>query len=116
MSDAATLAGAGLLYTMLVMWATQPPYTCALMPDRARQLNLGHSVDREHLDNDARHARADARSLNPTAQPDAFRTEHHPSKFLPTSSPRSVADSSTPRASFRALRFASQRLTRQTLR
>jgi hypothetical protein len=54
MSDAATLAGAGLLYTMLVMWATQPPYTCALMPDRARQLNLGHSVDREHLDNDAR--------------------------------------------------------------
>jgi hypothetical protein len=54
MSDAATLAGAGLLYTMLVMWATQPPYTCALIPDRARQLNLGHSVDREHLDNDAR--------------------------------------------------------------
>jgi hypothetical protein len=54
MSGAATLAGAGLLYTMLVMWATQPPYTCALIPDRARQLNLGHQVDREHLDSDAR--------------------------------------------------------------
>ena len=54
MSDAATLAGAGLLYTMLVMWATQPPYTCALILDRARQLNLEHSVDREHLDSDAR--------------------------------------------------------------
>jgi len=54
MSDAATLAGAGLLYTMIVMWATQPPYTCALIPDRARQLNLEHSVDREHLDSDAR--------------------------------------------------------------
>jgi hypothetical protein len=54
MSDAATLAAAGLLYTIVVMWATQPPYTCALIPERARQLNLEHSVDREHLDSDAR--------------------------------------------------------------
>jgi hypothetical protein len=54
MKNAATLAGAGLLYTILVMWATQPPYTCALSPDRSRQLNLEHQVDREHLDRDAR--------------------------------------------------------------
>jgi hypothetical protein len=60
-NNAATLAGAGLLYTILVMWATQPPYTCAMIPDRARQLNLAHSVDREHLDNDAGEIRRMAR-------------------------------------------------------
>lgn len=54
MSEVTTLAGAAMLYTALVMWATQPPHTCAPLAEQHRRLSLGQPVDREHLDRDAR--------------------------------------------------------------
>jgi hypothetical protein len=35
------------------MWATQPPYTCAMVYEPHRQLDLERDVDREHLAGDA---------------------------------------------------------------
>jgi hypothetical protein len=52
MSELAALAGAAVLYMVLAMWATQPPYTCALVYEPHRQLNLDQEVDREHLARD----------------------------------------------------------------
>jgi hypothetical protein len=52
MSELAALAGAAVLYMVFAMWATQPPYTCAMVYEPHRQLNLDQEVDREHLARD----------------------------------------------------------------
>jgi hypothetical protein len=52
MSELLTLAGAALLFTVLAMWATAPPYTCAMVPEPRRPLYLDGDVDREHLQRD----------------------------------------------------------------
>jgi len=52
MSELAALTGAAVLYMVFAMWATQPPYTCALVYEPHRQLNLEQEVDREHLARD----------------------------------------------------------------
>src|SRR5713226_6510621 len=53
MSELAVLVGAAVLYTVVAMWATQPPYTCAMVYEPHRQLDLERDVDREHLAGDA---------------------------------------------------------------
>jgi hypothetical protein len=52
MSELAALVGAAVLYMVIAMWATQPPYTCAMVYEPHRQLNLEQDVDREHLARD----------------------------------------------------------------
>jgi hypothetical protein len=53
-NEVTTLVAAGLVYTVIVMWAGQPPYTCDLPSEPHRHLNLEKDVDREHLERDAR--------------------------------------------------------------
>lgn len=53
MSEGAALAGAAVLYTLLAMWATQPPSTCTRPFEPGRSLDLQRDVDREHLARDA---------------------------------------------------------------
>jgi hypothetical protein len=75
MSELLTLAGAALLYTVLAMWATAPPYTCATIPEPHRLLYLDGDVDREHLQRDvlaiSRMARRYASHLPAEAPSDA---------------------------------------------
>ena len=52
MSELAALVGAAVVYMVIAMWATQPPYTCAMVYEPHRQLNLAEEVDREHLARD----------------------------------------------------------------
>jgi hypothetical protein len=52
MSELAALTGAAVLYMVFAMWATQAPYTCALVYEPHRQLNLEQEIDREHLARD----------------------------------------------------------------
>ena len=52
MSELAALAGAAVLYMVFAMWATQAPYTCAMVYEPHRQLNLEQEVGREHLARD----------------------------------------------------------------
>jgi hypothetical protein len=74
MSELIALAGAALLYTALAMWATAPPYTCAMVPESHRQLSLDGNVDREHLQRDglaiSRMARRYAVHLQPDTRDD----------------------------------------------
>jgi hypothetical protein len=53
MSELAALVGAAVLYMIVVMWATQPPYTCAMVYEPYRQLDLERDGDRDHLARDA---------------------------------------------------------------
>jgi hypothetical protein len=54
MTETATVAGAALIVTLLAMWATRPPPTCAMAPEPHRRLDLARGVDREHLGTDVR--------------------------------------------------------------
>ena len=56
MTETATVAGAALIVTLLVMWATGPPGTCTMAREPHRRLDLARGVDREHLTTDAREA------------------------------------------------------------
>jgi hypothetical protein len=47
------LAGAALLCTLFVMWATRPPSTCDMAAEPHRRLYLDRQLDREHLGRDA---------------------------------------------------------------
>ena len=61
MTETATVAGAALIVTILVMWATRPPPACAMAPEPHRHLDLERGVDREHLATDVREAARIAR-------------------------------------------------------
>ena len=61
MTETAAVAGAALVVTLLAMWATRPPPTCAMAPEPHRHLDLERGVDREHLDTDVREAARIAR-------------------------------------------------------
>ena len=52
-SEGAALAGAALLCTLFVMWASRPPSTCDMTAEPQRRLNLDRQLDREHLGRDA---------------------------------------------------------------
>jgi hypothetical protein len=54
MSETAAVAGAALIVTLLAMWATRPPPTCAMALEPHRHLDLERGVDREHLATDVR--------------------------------------------------------------
>src|SRR5213593_1356542 len=54
MTETVTVAGAALIVTILVMWATRPPPACAMAPEPHRHLDLERGVDREHLATDVR--------------------------------------------------------------
>ncbi len=70
-SELMTLAGAALLYTALAMWATAPPYTCAMSPEPHRRLYLDNTLDREHLQRDVLAISRTARryAMQPAAEP-----------------------------------------------
>ncbi len=61
MTETVTVAGAALIVTILVMWATRPPPTCAMAPEPHRHVDLERGVDREHLATDVREAARIAR-------------------------------------------------------
>src|SRR5438046_10726649 len=61
MTETTTVAGAALIVTILVMWATRPPPACAMAPEPHRHLDLERGLDREHLATDVPEAARIAR-------------------------------------------------------